>query len=508
MKVVTILSAFLIISGILFTSQTCYSQITSTIELDFKTKSFNNPFELEYIEEGDYYQLVISNFNSNLYKVTLATQDTILESKLEFPTFGSFNIDALSKIVTSVSAVATTTEDAAATAKDIVKNFSSQELMMFFDVAPKEKPSNKEEKILTAIKDLEERIQEEVAFLNAQKTKILAYKTEIDTLIFFVQKKIIKSQMEYPDLSASVSNGDIDAITIRLSEIRQGLSDQLSDVILHNEDYLKFIQGFKPILDEEKGNKDIIKQNILVKGGYEALIKTIVGGLDSLNPTKSAQLLSSLVNIYNNRENKYTSLPFRLSGDLGTLEIKIEARDASKSLLQNYTTSIQFPDPNKKNIFYGINTTFYISGLHDESFSIGTSEKIKTRDSIGVAIPTDTVQNYTVYQNNTGSTEVGMQALLSFGFRIDSDYLKGMLSFGPAINFNNTVRPRVCVGAGLAFGRRNVLTLNGGWIGGSVDVKSEAIVVGGTGSEVKPDQLTNSKFSSSWFISLGYFFNP
>lgn len=491
MKVVTILYTFLIISGMLFTSQTCFSQrkITTTIiSFDFKTKSFN-PFSFEDIEEGDYYQLKITNFNSNLYKVSLVAQDTVLETKIEFPTFGSFSVDALTKVF------------------DLSTKTDTDTWVNQMDRKSKPVIVDKEKEKLI------KRIQLEIDNLYKINKDIIDIKTHVDILVFKIKKQILASQVEYKEddiyekLTAKFNFSDIiDSIEIN----RSSLSAILKDATEKEKSYLGFIKDYNKYLDEKTGDENIKAENVTVKTGYANVIKVLGVALDSLSAEKSAQLLSGVIYVHNNKDYIYKSLPFRLSGDLGTLELKIEPRDPSKSLLQNYSTTIQFPDLYKKERFFGINTAFYISGLHDESYSVSTSEKIKTTiDSSGAEIPSDTVQNYTVYQNNSGNTEIGMQALVCLGFRIfDSDYSKFMFSFGPAINLNNTVRPRVSVGAGLAFGKRNILTINGGWIGGSVNVKSDAIVIGGAGTETKPDQLTNSKFSSSWFFSLGYFFNP
>ncbi len=294
-----------------------------------------------------------------------------------------------------------------------------------------------------------------------------------------------------------------------LENVRDRLDSNMMKVMKSYNEYLGFITKFKykDYINENGKYKELALENKNILNTYEKLNKTIDTALFSVNAENSYKLLRSLIYRENNSGNNYTSLPFRLFGDIGTLDINIVPRD-SNAPLQEYSTVIKFPDLINRSPVFGINTSFYFSGLHEETFSIITSQKLVPRyDSAGSFLKNDTLNNYKVVQNNSGDNEIGIQALLSIGWKLTYNFGLNIM-FGPSININTKVRPRISAGAGIFYGKRNIITASGGWIGGNVDVLNEGIDLNSEGYSIKPEQLTNSKFRTSWFFSLGYTFIP
>jgi len=95
----------LLITFIAFSNVT-YAQNLKTIQIDFSTKAIPT-LNVNNIQHGEYYQIKINNINQNLYKVSLTSIDTVLSKPQQTPTFGDFNLDALSKVISGISSLST-----------------------------------------------------------------------------------------------------------------------------------------------------------------------------------------------------------------------------------------------------------------------------------------------------------------------------------------------------------------------------------------------------------------
>lgn len=449
------------------------------IVLDFATKKIT-AFEVkDTLRGGDMYQLQIKNINTFLYKIAIQTKDTITEHQLKFPGFGSLNPDSMKTLTATLSSLSLLSS---------VAPVYGQQKMLGED--ENVRPTKTKKEIEAArIEAVKERIDAEHRQLQNNVDDLEIVKTRIDSQSFAVKKFMLSALVE--DTSNTIFNKlggktySIDRVLRSMDDIRSSLAQEQKSVIDNYAQYLDDLADYQDIIN---ASAEIKNADGKVKTIYDLLKKTIGDALALVDASICEDVLKKMVVVENNRKREYLSLPFQLTGDQTRMHITIMPRD-SGSYLQTYCTDYVFPWA--KNWFVGVGSSFYVSFLHDEAYSTVTT------------ISTDT--SYKVIQENPGYIEIGMQAMMMFGF-CQSDYGYCYLSFGPAISISNKIKPRLLIGAGYALGTKNLFTIGLNLIGGEVDRKSEAIQLD-TKYARKPEQISVSRMDYGIAFTVGYVFN-
>ena len=476
-----------------------WSQTPASISLDFKTKEITDLSNLNKLEEGKTYQLVITNINLNLYKVSIVGKDSVLDHKLEFPGFGSFSLDPITKLVGNLTSLTTYSVPvsgkirtqlqpeyaALVAAKTIEARQGERELTL---------QQAKEQLLTEACK---ESINTEQAKLRDLNSDLYQISTTVDSANLVVRKYILAGQVEYegaPGYQALGGSGfAFDAFIKKIDAIRLELSDMRQSVAKFQSSYISKIDKYREILSK---NDTLKKADQDVRVFYDQLAKTVTEALESISASKVAEVIGGVIVVDNNKAREYRSLPIQYYRGQGSLKVNITPRD-EKYGLQSYATDIRFPWSPRS--FVGVGSAFYISTLYDEAFS---TLGVVTRDSV---TKKDSVTSYKVKQESPGRAELGIHAMITAGF-CGSSLGYWQVSFGPGVSVTNKVRPRFLLGGGYAFGKRNLLTVNIGVIVGSVDRRSASVDLDSPMKQ-KPDQLTVSRPSCGAFLTLGYVFN-
>ncbi|MEM9341095.1 MAG: hypothetical protein AAGA66_20345, partial [Bacteroidota bacterium] len=185
-------------------------------------------------------------------------------------------------------------------------------------------------------------------------------------------------------------------------------------------------------------------------------------------------------------KNTYLSAPFQLNGERAILKYTIAPRD-EKYKLQQYSSSIVFPDRKKSPVTVGI--SFYGASLHDEAYSVR-------------GIPQADTVVFQVVEEDVTPIEIGIAALVRFYPDVEEKF---HLAFGPGMTVINTIRPRLLLGVGTSWGNKHNFAIDTGLILGSVEKRSNVVDLNMELSE-DPGDVTTNDLDIGWYLSLGYFF--
>ena len=433
---------------------------TITINLKNKTLVATN---MDTLRKGDLYHVIIEDVNLNLYKVVINARDTVQSNELKVPDFTSFPVDGLSKLLQSViTSIAVPIRDEVAETINGRKEFLPQfKIVEIPDTAPDtlKKYANRLMDLLDRLSNINREFDK-----TFQKVHVLKLRYAHEFPAAYPQEKRIDAEELLKE--SIVLRDSFRAIR---SEVQQGLSI-----------YSQFAA-----LNKLDSHKNYSVADKLLKDSYTETLNQLKNMDSLLSPTNLVPVLSSVVSIENNSTMQYKTLPIQYNGEAGSLNINISPRKP-ESNLSDYSTTFQFP----KNLkYYGVTTSAYFSGLSDEVYNLKG----------------DTAAGYTLVRENQIKNEIGVCALVTFGKKFRQENLGLHLQFGPALSLSSQLRPRMAYGAGLSFGRRQMLVLNGGGILGTVDKRSAAFEGNGPYLE-KPSDVTLPVLSHSWFISLGYLF--
>jgi hypothetical protein len=423
------------------------------ISFDFSNKKhgFSLPNE---IKEGQFFVIEIDNINMNLWDISFSTKDTVLTKALKTPTFEDISFSNLSSLVSSFNDLT-----AFSTAKSVESKCSELNSDNF-------KLHNDLSKNYTLL----EQVKEEFRSI---KNNLLIY--ELDLL-----KENGKTDKTY-DYQNVISQ--IEIITNTLEDSRLQLVEKKNEYSskIVNNDYNDCFAKDATIKKKFEKNLEIV----------DAFSLKIIEFKDQLSSDKIAQLFRK-VHFLKNDKNKYTSLPIQFSGEYTTVNLKITPKETEYNE-QTYESKFTFP-LETKDWYLSLSTSFYLSGLHNDRFSI-----------VG-DIQNDTTTVYNVVKEKNDNYEIGIATMLKYGQKFGANKnMGGHFSFGPGINIGSSVRPRLLFGAGLSFGKKHAFSIDVGGIFGYVDRKSNAINLDST-YLVKPEDLTVTQLKFNGFLALGYLF--
>jgi hypothetical protein len=192
----------------------------------------------------------------------------------------------------------------------------------------------------------------------------------------------------------------------------------------------------------------------------------------------------------------FVSLPYSIKGDISEFDIKVDPLDSKDQ--QSYNTIIFMP--RRTNVLWNFSSGIYISGISKKaerwSFKVNLNEKPGPP-------PTYDTLNYTLVKESTSSVETGISALLHAGGYFGQSNFGYHMSFGAGLSLESKPKPRILIGPGVTYGRKNQVMVTVGWLGGFVKQLSGAYDP--TKNYPGPaTDITDDRFKGSLFVSLTY----
>lgn len=438
------------------------------INLDFTEKKFENLDRLEELKKGDLYQLRIKNINLNLYNVLIENKDSLIKTDIPLFPFDLMNLDNLSKIIAELSPISTISE--------------STKIGFGGDVALTKDSIISKNRII-------ERMNLESKFLLTIKDSIYYSKISIDSLQFSMNKRALSYIVEnnnsdyYNYLKSSFNMENALKSTEKIRMKIKGILDKLKESFLK---YQTFYTENKAIIDK---TINLNKRNKEINEAYAKAIESINNVYTSIDANKVYTWFNSLILLENNNSGEYLSLPMQKAGDITNFKIKVVPKKSEYGL-SSYQSNLQFPTYTKP--YLGIGMGFYISTMYNEAFSINSTK-------------VDTVTSYNVIDEKPLHSEIGFATLLYYGVRFNNSNCGIHLTFGPAFSISNKISPRLAVGGGFSFGKKQMLTVDFMAIAGYAERLSKVYSVDGIFT-VQPQNITVSKLKYGGAISFGYIY--
>lgn len=430
------------------------AQSPEVIKIDFKTKEICIPDNCS-LKEVEFLQVKICNINLNLYNVSINTKDTTLSKPQQTPSFGLLPTDDLLKFIPAIGDFATVINEIESA---LGKAFGPQ----------------KESDLISS------GIQLEADKMSSFKSEVVVNLADIDNFklnIYSKRLKYYKLEHERPAFNYEEE--------LEIAQNIRGSVFALVDKIAESENgYLKFFANNRDTIIKKYPELDK-----LIKEGYKALSTAVSAAAASISAEKTMELLESLVFLENNSNTTFTSLPFQFNGEQTLIRVSIQPKE-ERFKLQGYQTKLTIPAKIKPYTVVGM--SFFASSLYDEAF---TTVETQVNDTTSV---------FTFVDEENGSAEIGLAALLRYGTKInDSNNIGCHFSFGTGVSLSRKVKPRLMLGGGISFGKKHMVAVDAGLVIGFVDRLSNAIDLTKEYPQ-KPETLTVARLKAGGFLSLGY----
>lgn len=454
-----------------------------TIVLNFSDKTVRGIEKFKHPKPGKLYRVVIENINTNLYQVSINKNDSIIpQTNLPEDLFSLINLESINKLIAQIPIINGAKGSAATGTENLLNLFEKH------SVGPENKtPPSNMDSLLAAnpilfllmphFKNIANN-QEDLAVIKGslEEMKTFIYTYQLLEGIQDVNSDLYRSTSEQREI-------DVEELATGFINIR-GYLKQTKDNI--KADYGRYFTSIRPLIIDTR--EDTLN-------GYSTRIKEIheeqlnlLAKIDStISPETYKTLAQLLLNIKNNEDNEYCSLPLQFNGDFQVLSIKITPR-VSSSHLQSYETEFTFPFQTKRD-FWAISIGGYHSAsLYDQDFVVEEAEG-----------------TFTIRKEKTGNFEVGANAMISMGQLFKANGSVGWhTGIGSGVSIGDKIKPRIMLGGGLVFGNKgNKLLFDGGVVMGSVDDISSLYEVD-TPYSVQPQNVKISTNKAGFYLSLKY----
>lgn len=532
---------------------------TRTLKLDFQNKKINSD-SLNKIRIGEYYRVEIENINLNLFNVSIDKRDSSFTSTVTFPTLEMIGLDNILKISSSIVSKTISSEDNEIAQLLIekknlkiienklkteveFKNFQKAILEQNYetnDAKISSNDENKKDSLLNVFSDAKKSLK--IDEINDKIESVNLNIIEIENLIFELDKRI-EGEAENKKIRIKIENFKNEVKTkIDISKsVFEDINLFLSNLTLQSLVYMESLYGNDSI---PKMNKKLSTNEVLVKSAsYRNRIETLINEIDAINTqfkilknehvlvfqkkdslndeaskltsliveskavlekelekineAKMIEYLTKIIILENNSDRRYLSMPLQHNGDLSKLTILITPKNPDYG--QGYQTTYNFKAPK---FYVGIGAGFYYANsLRNDSYS---SQEVKL---------TDTTSNFMIVNENEKRGEFGFTTLLHIGTKISNssdNNLKNLFgvhfSIGPAISLYSKPQVRLATGFGVSIGKeKNMVAIDVLGMTGYVERKSNVYNELSTYFS-KPDQITVSRLSSSFALSVGYIY--
>jgi hypothetical protein len=536
-----------------------------TAVIDFNTKDIILPTNKE-LKSAEYVHVKIINLPMDRYKVTINKKDSFVTINQVPALFGALNFgDGYTKLLANLSDYAVKisgnvlpSKDSSSDAVGVDLTSTGNEIFLLNDAKNLENYafSTRTPAIPLSIRTVMlklQNIENSAGSAAVKKKKLLDYIFETDERMKFfmknaqtllalddfygeasVLKQILNTMDGYLEIiydSVKVKrHGEV--LLKRMEIMRKNMFDHYfqyrDQVIIPADDLLKDFK-LKRVADCQtflsRANLIIESKNALIKNlegeyvsyfdevlpFYDQVIKSIPLGksdsmiqryrkefyviADKFDSTFSSTMIASACDFLNFPVgNEFVSLPYALRGDITEFEVKLDGP-------QPYSTILYMP--NKKNSSWSFSTGVYVSGLKAKENS--WAYKANLQQQPGTTPPIYDTLDYTLIKESGSKIEAGISALLHVGAFIRNSDFGYHFAFGPGLSMDSKPRPRVMIGAGGMFGRKNQLMFTVGWLGGAVRNLSDVYEADKNYPNPSTD-IMKDRFRGSWFFSLTYAF--
>lgn len=455
------------------------------------------------MNQGDFYKVVVRNINLNNYLVEMQVEDTVYYSAaVDFPFFGSVDISSIEGIVGTFSAALSQVTTEKSDSLEIVE--IKEKFKIFHS-----KIVNLDSLLL--IKNLDENnymysdptvLQEiERVLENERKISVLLaefLKKETDKInllaIRFLETRIASKALDEFNPNNPISTEE--AINTSLSLIKnlnwlQKITDEVSKRYV---DY--FNKSSVTDLIKQAGDidsKKILKEKGEIEKVYAEAKTKISQAKAEMNIEKVEKNIVSIHQLYNSAI--YTSLPIQFTGEEAELKMSFIPKDSASNLQTYHLSPIKF---GKSPWYWAVGPGMYYSEVENRRVGF---ETIQVNDS---------TQNFRVLREDPLQGEIGVSALFHAGYKLPilNEFIGIHGSVGTGVSLSEEIRARMLYGGGIAFGKKNHLTLNIGWATGYVDRVSSSFAESDYGIKLfveKPSVLVKH-LRTEVFYNIGYVF--
>ncbi len=451
-----------------------------TLTFDFATKKFGNKDEFDKLRKGNSYQIKVTNVNLNNYKVTILNKDSIIATNVtSFPVFDLSMLGGIDDLLGKI--------DINTLSSGIPKSVLEHMLL----------GSGTNQVAIDKAKDeMEVRINSEKKELEKLYMLLRGYNARIEDIAMGFQYEYLKFRVNNIDVLLNELNNankdfKIGETLKNMTELRKEIKSVSEKIAKQKLDYLEFASKKK--YSEIMKLDDFKKADENLQSAFERSIKDADTVLASISYDKIASWLTTYIDFVNNKNNnEYVSAEQRISDDVVKTTITFTPIPAD-SKLDAFSAKWEFPKKSK--MFIGLSMSFYYANLKDEVYS--TKATVIDSDNTEYRIVNE--------KNNKG--EMGIVSLIHLGWKPFEDKFRDFgfsLVTGPALSLTKEVKPRIAFGGGIAYGEKNMFTLNVLYMGGYVKKLSQAYTVDDVyNSEPNP---TVSKLNGALAFSLGYIY--
>ncbi|MCG2589517.1 hypothetical protein [Rhodohalobacter sulfatireducens] len=468
-----------------------YDNSLPKVKFDFRSRSYITiP---KKIRKGEFYQIQIDSINLNQYRLEIESSDTVYNTALNFPTFGTLDLSTLSGLVSSLVVESSYQKEIeeVVEALDKVSLTEGTKINTSFNLF--ETYSDK------PIKDLQDEIDAQEKVKNTRK--------EIEARVALVKAQTTKFEAKLKLAKDAIENKKFDYMTYRIlrqtGEQADGYKPNVRSDLEDFEEYRNELKGLKRRVETEIkslaefAERSEIKvflnndENIDLKDKVEKSKKTLAEA--NSKTSKAISLIStenvgkqfkSILNLY--QTNSYTSMPIQYNGGKAEVRIKFIPKDSTSGLQSETLPPVRFP---KRGFYWSVGPSVYFSGLSNERIGI---ETIQVSDS---------TSRYSLLRESELKNEIGASVLLRSGYKWDSGF--GLhSSVGTGLSLGEEVKPRLLYGLGISLGHTHNLSIDFGGIAGYVKRVSDNADFDREYPE-KPSLIIN-ELKGSWFVSAGY----
>ncbi|WP_416868138.1 MAG: hypothetical protein ACMVP2_14400 [Imperialibacter sp.] len=455
---------------------TAYYPVVGQNVIEYNFTDRKPEFKLpDNITKGEFYQLKIDNINTNFYKITVNTKDSVTSRALSMPTFGDLPLDALTSAIAGLSPLSTAVNLALENAEESVGFMAKAYTAIDFA------------KVLKAVGN--PRLNDVKQELNRVQSALKEHLNTLESIAMQIgnlKLKVYTARLQYMRLGGTPASFAYEDAFTTIERLRSLLPALQAEVADSKATYEAFAKANNDVIIG-----DLAETDKAIRAAFGEFETTISKARNAVNADAVNALLTSILFLENNRDNNFLSMPFQFTGDKAILDITIAPRGDSL-LGQTYSTRLTFPL--EKKAYAGVGLSFYYSTLKNEAFSF-----VETAD-------TDSTSHFNAVQEEKAAGEIGLASLFRLGTMAGKAKKVGIhFSLGPGLSISDKVKPRVLYGVGMTLGDVHTLAIDLGGNTGYVDKKSVALDLSRNYS-AKPETSVVSVLQTGIFFSLGYLF--
>lgn len=420
------------------------------------------------LKPKEFFRIKIEGINTYLYKVEINNEDVDTTDSLPKNIFSLLDVSGLNTVVANLNSIT-----------DIVKSIPKKDTLGMMGFENKDGKPLERNELKRQIEEHQKRVSDFFEDLVKEQDSIneLYIRAQDEQNKFLLVKPRDTSTIHYKNILDDFKKLKSNMGTLNLEVVKKkGL---LEGLLAANSYALK---------QDENADLNALSTQLVTL--YTKLETSITAVNLELSAEKYSALSSELIALENNKGYEYVSFPIQRYEDVNKLEITITPRD-EKSRLNSYKTTLRIPDYEKS--FWGVSTGFYITQNQEQNYSL-VEKKLDDDSTV-----------YDFISEDHSKEEVGINSMIRYGFNIGvNNYgnLFWQFGLGAGLTINEKIKPRLFVGTGLAYGKKNKLILDFGGVYMFYDKLSNAYQL--EGNEAQPTNFMVTATQMRGYVSLGY----